>query len=282
MINAQISSLFVSVESQDIIDDLMKYKELALITHILKALPKFMLNTPDTRRRAKAVETLLQRVGSVHTSAKRADSPRDLADDILSLHASVYLGDAFSFAVHAMVSQPDLYSKIQDEADALFADGDPEGKDFNLQAIDVTHRLLMECLRMDPIVPMSMRNVMNSCVVEDYELPVGTRIFIAQTASHYMDEVFPDPFKFDIDRYRAPRNEHLSPGYAPYGLGTHKCLGSRWMELQLAVNLLMLAHYFTIEVSPANYKLSFNPILSTKPSKKLKFRVVEQRRELPV
>ena len=252
MINAQISPLFVGVESQDIIDDLMKYKERALITHILKALPKFMLNSPDMRRRAKAVETLLQRVGSVHTSAQRADSPRDLADDILSLHASdpqflpesnlrfalsaaliasVYLGDAFSFAVYAMVSQPDLYSKIQDEADALFADGDPEGKDFNLQAIDVTHRLLMECLRMYPIVPMSIRNVMNSCVVEDYELPVGTRIFIAQTASHYMDEVFPDPFKSDIDHYRAPRNEHLSPGYAPYGLGTHKCLGSRWMEL---------------------------------------------------
>ena len=52
--------------------------------------------------------------------------------------------------------------------------------------------------------------------------------------------------------------------------------------MQLAVNLLMLAHYFTIEVSSANYKLSFNPIPSTKPSKKLKFRVVEQRRELPV
>ena len=39
-------------------------------------------------------------------------------------------------------------------------------------------------------------------------------------------------------------------GNAPYGLGTHTCLGSRWMTLQLAVNVLMIAHYFTIEVSP--------------------------------
>ena len=55
------------------------------------------------------------------------------------------------------------------------------------------------------ITPMSIRNVMNSCVVEDFELPVGSRIYIAQTASHYMDDVFPDPPRFDIDRYLPPR-----------------------------------------------------------------------------
>ena len=111
---------------------------------------------------------------------------------------------------------------------------------------------------------------------------MGSKIVIAQTATHYMEDVFPDPFKFDIDRYLSPRNEHLSPGYAPYGLGTHTCLGSRWMELQLACNVLMVAHYFELEVYPANFKFRFNPIPSMKPSKKLKFHVAEQRHELNV
>ena len=303
MINAQISSLSVSVDSQDIIDDLMTYKERALITHIVKAMPKFMLSTPGMKRRAKAVDTLLERVQSVHTPAQRMGVPRDLADDILSLHASdpqlvpesnlrfallaaliasVYLGDAFSFAVYAMASQPQLYSRIQREADAMFEDGDPGSGDFTMSAIDVTHRFLMECLRMYPIVPMSMRDVMNSCVVEDYEMPIGTRVYIAQTASHYMKDVFPDPFSFDIDRYLPPRNEHHSPGFAPYGLGTHRCLGFRWMELQLAMNVLMVAHYFKLEVSPANYNLKFSPLPSMKPSKKLRFRISEQRREIRI
>ena len=214
MINAQISPLSVSVDSQDIIEDMMKYKERALTTHIVRALPKIMLKTPGMKRRTKAVDTLLERVQSVHTPAQRAGSPRNLADDILSLHASdpqlvpesnlrfalsaaliasVYLGDAFSFAVYAMASQPELYGRIQSEADDLFDGGDPGGEDFTPSAIDVTHRFLMECLRMYPIVPMSIRNVMNSCVVEDYELPVGSRIYIAQTAAHYMNDVFPRP-----------------------------------------------------------------------------------------
>ena len=302
MINAQLSPLLVSVESQDIFDDLAQYKERALLVHIVKMLPKFMLKTPGMKRKAKAVDTLLERIQGVHTPAQRAGSPRDLADDWLSLHASdpqfvpetslrfqlaaaliasVYLGDAFSFTLYAMASQPDLYAKIQSEADALFHNGDPKGEEFAPPAIDVTHRFLMECLRMYPIVPISIRNVMNTCVVENYELPVGSRIYIAQAAAHFMDDVFPDPFTFDIDRYLPPRNEHRSQGYAPYGLGTHMCLGSRWVELQLAVNVLMVAHYFNLKVAPKNYRLKFSALPSTKPNKKLKFHVAEQRHELP-
>ncbi|MCY4530220.1 MAG: cytochrome P450 [Chloroflexi bacterium] len=303
MINAQISPFMVGVETQDIIDDLLKFKERALSVHVMKIMPKFMLKTPGMRRRTKLIGTLLERIQSVHTPAQRAGQHRNLVDDYLSLHASdpqfmpesnlrfaftaalvasAYLGDAFSFTLYAMASQPEIYAKIQAEADALFGDGDPDPENFTPAAIDVTHRFLTECLRIYPIVPMSIRNVMNSCVVEDYELPVGSRIIIAQTASHYMEDVFPDPFTFDIDRYLPPRNEHLSPGYAPYGLGTHMCLGSRWMELQLAVNVLMVAHYFRLEVSPSNYKHRFNPLPSMKPSKKLKFHIAEQRRELNV
>ena len=303
MINAQISPLMVGVETQDLIDDLLKFKERALAVHILKIMPKFMLKTPGMKRRAKKIETLLQRIQSVHTPAQRAGQHRNLVDDYLSLHASdpqfvpesnlrfnftvalvasAYLGDAFSFALYAMASQPDMYAKIQAEADALFGSGDPGPDNFDPSSIEVTHRFLMECLRMYPIVPMSLRHVMNACVVEDYELPVGSKVVIAQTASHFMSDVFPDPFTFDIDRYLPPRNEHRSPGYAPYGLGTHTCLGSRWMELQLAVNVLMVAHHFTLKVLPPDFNMRFNPLPSMKPSKKLKFLIAEQRRDLNV
>ena len=302
MVNAQTSPLAVSVDSQDIIDDLIAHKERVLNIHVLKLLPKFMLNTPGMKRRAKTVDTLMERVQSVHTPAQRAGCPRNLVDDLLSLHASdpllvpesnlpfalsahlltsMYIGDAISFALYTMVSQPSLYERIRSEADALFDNGDPASEDLTPSAIDVTHRFLLECLRMYPNVPASRRDVVNACIVEDYELPVGSRLLIAQTATHYMQDIFPDPFSFDIDRYLPPRNEHHGSGYASFGLGTHTCLGSRWLELQLAVNVLMLAHYFTFDISPANYTLRISPFPTPKPSKKLKFRIAEQRRELP-
>lgn len=302
MINSQVSPIIIGIESQDVVEDLIKFKERALITHVAKLLPKFMLFTPGMRRPARAINVVSQRVQGTHTPAQRAGCPRNLADDLLSLHASdpqflpesnmgfslsapmlasMYLGDALAFALYAMASQPELYRRIRAEADALFDGGDPGEEDFTKSATDVSNRFIMECMRMYPIVPMSIRNVMNPCVVENCELPVGERVFIATTSPHYMSDVFPDPFSFDIDRYQSPRNEHRSPGYAPYGLGTHMCLGFRWMELQLLVNILMVAHYFTLEVSPANFKLRFNPFPSLSPSKKLKFRIAERKRDLP-
>ena len=303
MINAQISPLSVSVDSQDIFEDLMTFKERALNTHILNVLPKFMLKTPGMKRRSKAIDTLLERVQSVHTSAQRAGCPRNLADDLLSLHASdpvlvpesnlrfalsaaliasVYLGDAFSFALYAMASRPALYDKIRSEADSLFSNSDPVGEDFTSANMDITSRLINESLRMYPIVPMSLRHVVNTCTVEGYEIPLGSTVTIAQTATHYMEEIFPDPFSFDIDRYLPPRNEHRNPGYAPFGLGPHTCLGSRWLTLQMAVNLMIIAHYFTLRVYPEDYELRISPLPSMKPSKKLKFHIAEQKRELPI
>ena len=303
LVNSELSPLSVSIETQDVVDDLHKFKERALKTHIGRTLPKFMLKTPGMKRRAKLIDEVVDRVQRVHTPAQRAGCPRDLADELLSMHtsdrqflpesnlrfvlsapliASMYVGDQLSFIVHAMLSQPNFHDIIRGEADSLFANGDPDRETITGPATDVTRRFIMECMRLYPIVPISVRNVMNACTVEGYELPEGARVFIAQTATHYMEEYFPDPFSFDIDRYEAPRKEHIGTTYAPYGLGTHTCLGSRWTELQLAINLLMIVHYFTLEISPANYKLRISPFPSMSPNKKLKFVVAEQRRELHV
>ena len=303
LINSSMSPLSLNIDSQDVVDDMQKFKERALKVHIGRTLPKFMLKTPGMRRRAKLVDEVVDRVLNVHTPAQRAGCPRDLADDLLSMHksdrqflpesnlrfvlsapliASMYVGDQLSFIVHAMLSQPEFHEKIRAEADAVFADGDPDRGMLTGPTTDVTQRFVMECMRLYPIVPLSMRNVMNACEVEGYELPEGVRVFIATTATHYMDSIFPDPFKFDIDRYVAPRKEHLGTGYAPYGLGTHTCLGARLTDMYMATNLLMMAHYFTLEIAPKNYKLKISPFPSMSPSRKLKFAVVEKRRELPV
>ena len=303
MMNAQMSPLMMNIDTQDIMDDIAAYKERALSTHLLHILPKFLLQTPGMKRKAKAIDTLIERVQSVHTAAQRAGCPRNFVDDLLSLNAnypllmpesnlsfvlsavvlaSMYMSDGLTFALYAMASQPELYEKIQSEADALFLNGDPVGKDFSPDNIEITDRFISECLRMYPVVPISMRRVVNTFTIEGYEIQQGAIINIAQTAPHYMEDCFPDPSSFDIDRYLPPRNEHKNPGYAPYGLGPHTCLGARWMNLHMAANLLIIAHYFTVRVHPENYKLRIDPFPSMKPDNKLKFHIAEQKHELPI
>ena len=301
LINAEISPIAVGVDSQDIIDDVLDYKKRALMTHAMKVLPKFMLNTPSMKRKGKAIDELIHRVQSAHTPAQRAGCPRDIVDDLLSLHstdqqfmpesnlrfalssplvASFYLGDVLSFALHAMVTQPGMLEGIRAEADALFEHGNPTPDDCTDEAMDVTNRFIKEVMRIYPIVAVSVRTVTNTVQVEGYELPVGARVFIAQAASHYMEDVFPEPERFDIDRYLPDRREDAGMGYAPGGLGPHACLGYHWMELQLAVNLLLLAHHFEIKASPEGLKPEIEPFPSLSLTDKMKFVIAGQRRAI--
>ena len=301
-INEQFSQLSIGINTQEEYRDLMKFKERSLVTHVQRALPKFMINTPGMKRRKKRIDDLVSRIMAAHTPIQRVGCPRDIVDDVLSLHASdpqflpetdlafslvsplivsLYMGNAISFALYDLLRRPELYSRIQDEADRVFAAGDPEADILSKSEIDLTYRFLMESQRLYPIIPMSIRTVMNACVVEGYELPVGAKIHIVHSATHYMEEIFPDPFSFDIERHqKKSERTHRSTSYVPFGLGTHRCLGLRWVELHLAVSLLMLVHYFRFEIAPTDYQLRINPFPAMSPTRKMKLRIAERRREL--
>ena len=301
LLNAQSSPLLASIDTQDEIVDALEYKIRVLNVGIVKTMPRFMLNTLPMRRRAKATQRIIDRMQNTHTATQRVGMHKDVVDAYLALHASdpqflpesdlslplgailmtaMYMGDQVGFALYWLLQNPELYERVTAEADALWADGDPAEDDFSPDRIDVTRRVLMETLRMSPIVAMSMRTVMNTCVVEGYELPVGAQLLIAQSASHYSEELFPDPWTFDIGRYAPPRNEHRGVGYAPFGLGTHSCLGRRWAHMHMAINLLMLTHHFKIELARPFMRLPMDPLPSQSPSNKIKFRLAEQRHDL--
>ena len=297
----QVSHLTMGVDCSHFMDELLAFEHRALVTHVQRALPKFMLSTPKMRRSKRYMRELLDAIHASHTPAQRKGKPLDVADAILELHrndpqflpetdltfpfvaamvASIYLGSALGFAVYAMVNDPDLHAGVRKEADSLFGGHrEPQAEDINnLDNIDVTHRLFLESERLYPVIPWQLRTVMNKCVVNGFELVPKTRLMICHTATHYSRDLFKDPLEFDIDRYLPERREHMTPGsYVPYGLGTHTCLGHRWLELQLVVNLLLIAHHVELQMLPADYKMRINPFPTSAPSKKLKFRVAKVR-----
>ena len=297
-ISSQISHLTMGVDCSHYVDELLAFEHRALIARVQGVLPDFTLFTPRMKRYGKHVKRLQDSITTSHTPAQRKGKPRDIADALLDLHksdpqflpetdltfpfvaamvASIYLGSGLAFAVYNMVRHPELYARIRSEAASLFGDGrEPKEDDFNHDSVDVTVRLCMESSRMYPVIPWQLRTVMNECVVNGYGIPTKTMLLICQTVPHYAEDLYRDPLKFDIDRYLPGRAEHLQPGaYAPYGLGTHMCLGHRWVELQMAVNLLLIAYHLQLEVVPDNYKMGINPFPTLAPNKKLKFRIAQ-------
>ncbi len=299
LMSGQLSRIMVSMDLSDDIEDILKYKNRALITHVQGALPKFFLRTPRMAAIARRIDQVYTTIKNSHTPAQRENKPRDLIDDLLSLHvsdpqyfpetdtkfaliipfvAAMYMGTALAFGIFAMTANPEIYQRMRREADALFGNGDPGPEDFKEEAFETASRLVLETLRLYPSVPMQLRTVMNSCIMEGFELPVGSRVVIASTAGHYLEENYPDPLKFDIDRHLPERQEHKKHGaFGAWGFGTHACLGARVVEYQMAINLLMVAHYFDLEVLPSSYPIKINPFPTCTPRTSLKFRVKSKR-----
>lgn len=88
--------------------------------------------------------------------------------------------------------------------------------------------VVSETLRKYP--PLSFLNRM---AMETYEVPnsnlvleKGTAVYIPMLALHYDPQYFPDPEKYDPERF-SEENKHDIPTcvYFPYGEGPHACIG---------------------------------------------------------
>ena len=167
-------------------------------------------------------------------------------------------------------------ARLQSEADRLCADGTPTRG--GLRGLDVTHRAAMETMRMYPVAPFLIRTVTNSFEFAGYRIPAGENVMIATMVPHYLPECFPEPDRFDIDRYTPERAEHRQPEvYAPFGFGAHRCLGSGFAEVQIAVTMTTILHEVELELVPADYTLKTTQIPFPSPNKSFKVRVVRRR-----
>lgn len=122
-----------------------------------------------------------------------------------------------SFTLYEAIKRPQLAERLRTEADALFAGGKTPTADA-LGRLDAMHRLTLEVLRFYPSVPIILRTSSNSFEAAGYRIPAGARVVCAAGLTHHLEEHFPEPAKFDIDRYLPERAEHRqADAYAPFG-----------------------------------------------------------------
>ncbi|MYD43404.1 MAG: cytochrome P450 [Gammaproteobacteria bacterium] len=292
----QIAMLMVSVKPPiELLDALIQYEYRALLIHVVGLLPKIALKTPKMKRALKSVLELYRHIHASHSPGQRIDTNADFVDDLLALHmndpqfmpdtdlefgfiapliAGHYMGSALNFALYELLKNKECLKKVTAEADALFADRDPSNEDFTMERIDYTHRFIMEVLRLHPIIPMHSRTAMNSFDVRGFQVPERSSCLLVFTATHYMDEFFKDPDLFDPERFAEPRNEHRqTSAYRPFGLGTHTCLGARFVDFHLVACVMLIVHHLELKMVPLNYNLKISPLPKNSPNRGFKFRV---------
>ena len=279
------------------LDETMKYAVLKKNTWYSRR----RLNSPRYDLASQRLNELAEKIVAAHDPDTRGDRPRDIIDDLLATHRSdpLFLSEAdlktailepmwipmdttghvTSFLLYVLLKYHDLQQRARTEADELFAQGSPTAQ--GIHQLDVTHRIVLETMRMYLPIAAHNRTVTNSFEFAGYRIPAGTNVVIAGGISHFLPKYYPDPKTFDIDRFAPPRNEHKQPGaYCPFGLGTHRCLGAALAEFLMMTTMATILHDVEVVLDPPNYTLTRWKIDSStapRPDKSFRFRLVRKR-----
>jgi cytochrome P450 len=92
---------------------------------------------------------------------------------------------------------------------------------------DLVPRLVEECLRLEPPLPLEFRTVHRDVEIAGKQLRRGDKVGMSFGAANRDPSVFDHPDEVDLDR---PHYRHLS-----FGAGVHRCIGSNLARLQIRV-----------------------------------------------
>ena len=303
IVTDQLGTIAAGMSPRDYLDDMIVFVRTLLAARVTRQRPALLMRTPRFRRARQRVQELYATVRAMHDPEQRPDAAdtgagADLVDDLLALHHADpqflpetdlmpavlgpfiagldTVGSTSAFMLYALLKHPELLERMTAEADANF-DGTTLPGDA-LRRLDVTHRVALETLRLYPIAPAITRTVSNTFEFAGYTIPAGEKVIVATTVPHHLPEYFPEPERFDIERYTPERQEHRQPGvFAPFGAGPHVCLGAGFAEVAIAATMATIVHEIEPVLDPPDYVLKVSPAPTPSPDDRFKFRVLRRR-----
>lgn len=301
IVTEQLGAMLTGTSPREYVTDIRTTILYILNILVTRQRPRFLLKDPRYKHAKERVSELGRRMIAEYNATKDSRDPtrRNLVDDVMEAHARDpdlipasdlilsltgpfvagldTVANTLGAFIYAVLKHPAVLERVRNEADALFAKGNIDEPDLrNLPSIDGA---IMEVMRMYPIAVAQMRTATRDFAFLGHQIREGELLYVATAVPHYMEEYYPNPEKFDIDRYERPRAEHLKPGvYSPYGRGTHTCLGKTLAEVQMAFSMARLFYLLDLELESPDYVLQTKVLPTPGPSMKFKVRVKGLRR----
>ena len=299
LVAEQLGRLLLGVSPGDYLDDFVTY----LNTTIVNTLK--VDNQSGDRFDSAAYQRAVERVNEFGRTAYEAhllhpqpNGKPDMIDDAMRETAQypqayrrailehVALGpmlagldtvaNSLSFMLYALLAHPEVLQRVQAEVDAAWGSGTLSWE--QLKQMPDLQGAMMETLRRYPVAGGHRARVARPLTLAGYRLEPGQDVEVAMTVPHFLEELYPNPLQFDLDRFRPPRNEHRKPGaYAPFGLGDHTCLGAGIAEVQLMTTMATLLSNYTLQFDPPDYRLVIEHHPTSVPGNHFQVQVVERR-----
>lgn len=135
---------------------------------------------------------------------------------------------------------------------------------------DLADRIISETLRLEQSEALH-RRITDDIEHEGFMFPKGWELRVCVTESHRDPTVFPNPDRFDPDRFKGRR--YARDQYAPFGLDNHSCIGETLARMATRVILERLVLAADWEVSRA-FPIAFGEWRHWAPDSRWEIRLV--------
>jgi cytochrome P450 len=190
-------------------------------------------------------------------------------DEVLTIFLAGYetTANALTWTWYLLSQNPAAEAKLHEELDRVLGNGTerrlPTLQD--MPQLRYTEMVFAESMRLYP--PAWVMGRMSTKPVElgPYRIPAGAHFFFSQYMMGRTAEYFPDPLRFDPERFtpeaKASRHKYT---YFPFGGGSRQCIGESFAWMEGVLSIATLAHRWRLtyadEVAPAiQEKITLRP-----------------------
>ena len=132
------------------------------------------------------------------------------------------------------------------------------GDDFSfdqLMALNYTACVLKETLRLYPPVWLFSRRARQEDRLGALRVPAGAHIFITPYFLHRRPELWPDPERFDPERFAESRSPPVDRyAFIPFSAGARRCIGDYFSFVEMQMHLALLAPHFALRYEPGAHQ----------------------------
>jgi cytochrome P450 len=191
---------------------------------------------------------------------------RLIRDEIVTMlwagHETTY--NALEWAWYLLSQNPEAESRLATELGDVLGANLPTGG--SLQDLHYTEMIFAETLRLYPPAWVLGRWAVGDDTLDSgMVIPAGTQVFIIPYAVHRDPRFFPNPDRFDPNRFTAENRTSRPPfSYFPFGGGHHVCIGEHFGKMEGVLTLATIAQQCKLTLVPGQH-VTPKPLLTLRP-----------------
>ncbi|KAG2465691.1 CP4V2 protein, partial [Polypterus senegalus] len=139
----------------------------------------------------------------------------------------------------------------------------------DLKKLKYLECVIKESLRLYPSVPM---------FAPGHEIPKGVNAIIIPYSLHRDPKWFPDPEKFNPERFLPENSSHRHPfAFVPFSAGLRNCIGQRFAIMEEKVILSTVLRHFEVESKQRREELDLTGELILRPENGIWIKLINRK-----